>query len=320
MADTTGITPDEDYERRGDRDAPFTIRLMTEADVELVSALDARQTGQSRRAYYADKIARCIHEPGINTSLLAESDGAAVGFLIGRLFFGEFGIPSTRAVLDTLGVHPDFRHQGVAHTLVEQYAKNLSGLRVEAIDTLVDWDRFDLLAFFKSVGFRPSRDVDLVWDVARFPFAAPDHEARVREATEADLPVIAAMDQEVLGQSRSSYFAAKWKAAQATPEDHRILLAELEGEPAGAMVANLYRGEFGIAGSRGVIDSLAVREHFQHHGVASAMVQHLLGWLAARSVTQMETLCRWNDWELLRFFEYVGFRPSARVNLEWRFA
>ena len=48
-------------------------------------------------------------------------------------------------------------------------------------------------------------------------------------------------------------------------------------------------------------------------------MQHLLGWLRERGVTQMETLCRWNDWELLRFFEYAGFRPSARINLEWRF-
>ena len=37
---------------------------------------------------------------------------------------------------------------GVASALLEQYRKNLAALRVEAIDTLVEWDRFGLLAFF----------------------------------------------------------------------------------------------------------------------------------------------------------------------------
>jgi len=32
----------------------------------------------------------------------------------------------------------------------EEGGKNLAALRVEAIDTLVEWDRFGLLAFFKG--------------------------------------------------------------------------------------------------------------------------------------------------------------------------
>ncbi len=49
------------------------------------------------------------------------------------------------------------------------------------------------------------------------------------------------------------------------------------------------------------------------------MLETLLDWLREAHADQMETLCRWNDWELLQFFEYVGFRPSTRLNLEWRF-
>ncbi|HKI99589.1 MAG TPA: GNAT family N-acetyltransferase [bacterium] len=315
--------PSEDGsdEPRGDTDSACTIRLMRESDVDAVTALDAKETGQSRRPYYAEKMARCVREPRINTSLLAELDGAPVGFLMGRLFFGEFGIPATRAVLDTFGVHPAFRKEGVARALVEQYRKNLEALRVEAIDTLVDWDRTDLLGFFKRMGFRPSRDCDLVWDVARYPFAAREQSEAVdvREAEATDLPAVTAMDQQVLGESRADYFADKWEVVRARPDQNRFLVAELRGEPAGYLISGLYHGEFGIQTTRGVIDSIGVSERFQHRGVASGLLQHLLGWLRERGVTQMETLCRWNDWELLRFFEYAGFRPSARINLEWRF-
>jgi ribosomal protein S18 acetylase RimI-like enzyme len=309
----------DDGQEPGGEAAPCSVRIMRESDVDAVVALDAKQTGQPRRAYYAEKIARCIREPRLNTSLLAEADGAPVGFLIGRLFFGEFGIPATRAVLDTLGVHPGFRKQGIAAALLAQYRKNMEALRVETIDTLVEWDRFDLLAFFKRTGFRPSRDVDLVWDIARYPFAARAQPVDVRPAERADLAIMTALDQVVLGECRADYFAAKWRALQTNPEQNRFLVAELHGEPAGYLVAGLYHGEFGIQVTRGVIDTLGVRERFQHQGVGSGMLQHLLGWLQERGVTQMETLCRWNDWELLRFFEYAGFRPSNRVNLEWRF-
>jgi GNAT superfamily N-acetyltransferase len=306
-------------EQDGTSDGACTVRVMTVADVDVVTALDAKETKRNRKAYYADKIARCIREPRINTSLLAELDGAPVGFLIGRLLFGEFGIPATRAVLDTFGVHPGFRHQGVGRALMHQYRRNLQALRVEAIDTLVDWDRFGLLAFLKSMGFRPSRDVDLVWDIARYPFAGREVAVTVRAAEQGDLEAITRMDAEATGESRRDYVEATWKASQAQPEHNRFLLAEQDGEPAGFIVANRYQGEFGIQEARGVIDFIGVRERFQHQGVASGLLQALLGWLEAQGVTQMETLCRWNDWELLRFFEYAGFRPSSRLNLEWRF-
>lgn len=302
-----------------DGKSPYLIRLMSEADLPTVIALDAKQTGREREAYYREKFAACIREPGINTSLVAETDGFPIGFLFGRLFFGEFGIPATRAVLDTFGVHPGFRGKGAARALLSQYGKNMEALRVEAIDTLVDWDRFDLLGFFEAMGFRPSRDVDLVWDIERYPFGGRASPVSVRAAEEADLPTITAIDREMLAKGRPTYFAAKWKAGRQRPQQTLFLLAELRGEPAGYLVASLYQGEFGIDVTRGVIDSFGVGERFQHRGVASGLLEHLLAWLKERGVTQMETLCRWNDWELLRFFEYAGFRPSARLNLEWRF-
>jgi GNAT superfamily N-acetyltransferase len=161
--------------------------------------------------------------------------------------------------------------------------------------------------------------VDLAWDVARYPFAAREQAAQVRQAEAGDLPAVTALDRQALGEGRPEYFAAKWEAVRSNPLQNRFLVADVQGEPAGFLIAALYHGEFGIQYTRGVVDSIGVGERFQHQGVASGLLGHLLGWLHERGVTQMETLCRWNDWELLRFFEYAGFRPSARINLEWRF-
>lgn len=297
----------------------FPVRLMNEDDLERIITIDAKGQGVDRRDYLMEKFESCIHEPGINISLVAESDGIAVGFLLGLVFLGEFGVPSTRAVLHTIGVNPDFEHQGIAHALVGQFRTNLQALRIDSIHTLVDWDEFGLLHFFKSMGFRPGRDVDLVWNARRFPFAGGHGTASLDLAVQADLERVAAIDAEVLNRRRRRYFETKLEAFLHHPERNRFFLARLDGEIAGYLVAGLYRGEFGIDAPRGVIDSFGVKEKLRHHGVASTLLEGLLTWLQESKVDHVETLCRWNDWELLQFFEYVGFRPSSRLNLEWRF-
>jgi predicted N-acetyltransferase YhbS len=295
-----------------------TVRVMEEGDLPAVVAIDEAAGGRERRTFYEERLAACLREPGLNTSLVAEREDRPVGFLMGKVFFGEFGIPIARAVLDALAVRPDCGRRGIGRALVEQYQKNLSALRVEAIDTLVDWDRFDLLAFFSSLGFRPRRNVDLVWDIVRYPFAAGACQARVRPAEQRDLLTVAEIDREATQISRSFYFSTRLGSALNWPEKNLFVVAELDGEVAGYTVGSLYRGEFGIDEVRGVIDAFAVREAFRHRGVASALMAFLLERAERLGVRQMETLCRWNDWELLQFFEYVGFRPRPRINLEWR--
>jgi ribosomal protein S18 acetylase RimI-like enzyme len=209
------------------------------------------------------------------------------------------------------------RH-GIGRALLDQYRKNLHGLRVDAIDTLVDWERGDLADFFRAVGFRPSRSVDLVWDTGRYRFAGSASGVRIRRATGADLAAAGNLAAEH-GPSQSRYLAAKLAAAEARPDKNLFLAAELNGALAGVMIGSLFGGEFGINETRGVIDFLAVRESRQHHGIGSAIFSNLLERLNHLGVTRMETLVRWNNWPLLRFFEYVGFRPSTRLGLEWHF-
>jgi ribosomal protein S18 acetylase RimI-like enzyme len=132
------------------------VRRLRPADLEPVIALDAKNVGRRRDEYFRVKLDMAMQETGVEVSLAAELDGLFGGFLIARVFYGEFGITEPAAVLEVLGVHPDFRGRGVAHALMVQLRTNLLGLGVRRIQTEVSWDDQGMMAFFQHEGFRPA--------------------------------------------------------------------------------------------------------------------------------------------------------------------
>jgi len=79
-----------------------------------------------------------------------------IGFIMARVDFGEFGRLESAAVLDTIGIDPDYRDRGVGRALVSQLLANLTSLRVDRILTEVDWADRDLIGFLGRCGFKPS--------------------------------------------------------------------------------------------------------------------------------------------------------------------
>ena len=141
------------------------VRTLRPEDLEAVIRIDAKNLGQRRDEYFKMKLAQNLAESGIKVSLAAELDGAFVGFLLSRLFYGEFGSPEPVAVLDTFGVHPDFKRRGIGHALMEQLCTNLKGLGVGQLRSEVRWDEVDLIAFFQRAGFRPAPRICLDLDL-----------------------------------------------------------------------------------------------------------------------------------------------------------
>lgn len=138
------------------------MRVMKRDDLDAVAAIDALVSKQQRREYYQRKIEAVVSNPhNINTSLVAELDGKIVGFIMGDVYFGEFGIPETSATIDTIGVHPDYQNRGVAHDLMDQFLTNMKAVGVSKVYTLVNWDDFALEKFFSRHKFVPSKRISL---------------------------------------------------------------------------------------------------------------------------------------------------------------
>jgi GNAT superfamily N-acetyltransferase len=143
------------------------VRTLTPEDHEAVVAIDARILGRRREEFFRLKLRQAFSDTGIAVSLAAELEGRAVGFLLARVYYGEFGITERVAVLDVLGVHPDFRGRRVGAALVDQLRTNLLGLGIRTLQTEVSWDDPALMAFFRHEGFRPAARLCLDLDLER---------------------------------------------------------------------------------------------------------------------------------------------------------
>ena len=73
-----------------------------------------------------------------------------------RVDLGEFGRIEPAAVMDTIGVDPDFAGRGVGRALLSQLLANLTTLRVDKVLTEVDWGDRELMAYLDRCGFKPS--------------------------------------------------------------------------------------------------------------------------------------------------------------------
>lgn len=135
------------------------VRSMAADDLAALVAIDRLITGRERVKYFERKLADALTDSDVRVSLVAELDGVPVGFVMARVDLGEFGRVDTTAVLDTIGVHPDYQNRGVGRALISQLLTNLGTLRVENLRTEVDWKDRELLAYLDGCGFRPSQQL-----------------------------------------------------------------------------------------------------------------------------------------------------------------
>ncbi len=133
------------------------VRTMTETDAEAVVTIDAAATGRRRPRYFETMLQRAVKQAGMQISLVAEIDRRVVGFLVGSLYYGEYGVMEPSASIEAIGVHPDFRGRNAGKALMRQLRLNLGALRITTLRTEVDWDNFALLGFFQKEGFAPAK-------------------------------------------------------------------------------------------------------------------------------------------------------------------
>jgi ribosomal protein S18 acetylase RimI-like enzyme len=142
----------EATEMEGDLLTGLSIRPLTTGDLDAIVEIDHKVLGKTRRDYWKQKIE--LPNPRYPLScLVAEIEGKVIGFIVGEVSGWEFGIPETIGWISTIGVDPSYQHRGVARRLSEEFIRNLKAIGVTIVYTLVNWNDWDLLTFFRAMGF-----------------------------------------------------------------------------------------------------------------------------------------------------------------------
>lgn len=150
----------------------------------------------------------------------------------------------------------------------------------------------------------------------------------IRSLTEDDLDAVVDIDRKVLGKVRREYWKRKIAYIDIYPRP--ALVAEMDGKVVGFILGYVSGWEFGVPDTVGWIDTIGVDPDYQHRGVGRRLFKELIENLKRtgkeaqpeaketpiEGVNVVYTLVRWNDWNMLRFFEKMGFKKGEMIGLE----
>ena len=134
------------------------IRALNELDIGAIVKIDEKVTGQYRPDEWERRIAYYIRRDP-EASLVAEVNGAVVGFMLGEVRSGEFGLEEPTGWIEILGVDPSQRGKDIGRRLAEAMLAHFKGQGATSVRTLVDeglkhWEQIS--RFFRALGFEPA--------------------------------------------------------------------------------------------------------------------------------------------------------------------
>lgn len=135
--------------------ATVKIRPLDELDIGDLAKIDEKVTGTYRPDEWEQRAIYYIRrDPGI--SQVAEVEGAVVGFMLGELRSGEFGMEEPTGWIEVMGIDPAFQGQSIGRKLAEAMFRQFQAGGAGLLRTLVSSESEEILSFFKALGFSPS--------------------------------------------------------------------------------------------------------------------------------------------------------------------
>lgn len=132
----------------GREPSPAVIRDARADDVPAVMRLDERITGISKPGYWHEVFEGRRRREG-TSFVVAENEGAVVGFIIGEVRAWEFGSPPSGWIF-AIGVDPDSRLGGIGSRLFDAICERFRQAGVPTVRTMLARDDTLNMSFFRS--------------------------------------------------------------------------------------------------------------------------------------------------------------------------
>ena len=132
--------------------AEVRFRPLTELDIDAVTRIDERVTGTYRPDVWEQRIGYYIRRDA-ESSQVAELDGRVVGFMLGEVRGGEFGLDEPTGWVEFFGVDPTARGRDVGSGLLDALLRHFRERGAQIARTIVaDRDR-EIASFIGKMGF-----------------------------------------------------------------------------------------------------------------------------------------------------------------------
>ncbi|MFH1153973.1 MAG: GNAT family N-acetyltransferase [Pseudomonadota bacterium] len=138
----------------------IAIRNMIGSDLEDIQRITRAISEEDSDANLQTSINQITKNVGDKISLVAESGGAVVGYMISNIIYAGFGLKRSAWIV-TVGVDPDYMGQGIGKKMAQELFEIYKKMGITHIYSSVMWDSIDLLSFFKTLGFERSSFINL---------------------------------------------------------------------------------------------------------------------------------------------------------------
>jgi ribosomal protein S18 acetylase RimI-like enzyme len=314
------------------------IRPLSADDLEAVISIDTSHTGTSRRGFFEKRLKAALSNPRDYVYVALSEDNRLVGYAMAKIVEGAFGKPGGRAAFDAIGVDSGCQDQGIGHQLISAVEEILKHKGVHELTSQVGWSDLALIGFLGEAGFALASDIvlsrsttalveDLDFDAEEpleIDYSSPEGDSYtalsrdkvpVRSMKDDDIDAIISIDWKNSGVDRSSYFKRKQHEVMHQSGIRVSLVAEMNGYPAGFIMARIDFGEFGRTSAEAVMDAIGVNPGYQGQGVGQALMSQLMANLSVLQADRIRTEIAWNDVNLISFLDGMGFEPAQYVAL-----
>jgi ribosomal protein S18 acetylase RimI-like enzyme len=135
--------------------APPRIRPLADFDMDAVARIDEEISGRYRPEVWDRRVGYYLRRDP-EASVVAEIDGEVVGFMLGEVRSGEFGLEEPTGWIEVLGVDPAHRGRSIGRLLAEAMLAHFRERGAHEVRTLVADDMASIGEFFASLGFEPA--------------------------------------------------------------------------------------------------------------------------------------------------------------------
>lgn len=132
------------------------IRTLEDTDLEDIVGLDEKVSGSYRPEVWERRLVY-YQRRDPEASAVAEVDGRVVGFMLGEVRSGEFGLEEPAGWIEVMAVDPDQRGQSIGRQLADHLLAHFRNRGASTVRTLVDEDMDQIAGFFTALGFQPGR-------------------------------------------------------------------------------------------------------------------------------------------------------------------